>query len=556
MDAAGRRLVREVPAGRRHAAVSTVAGLLTAVCVVGQALVIADVVAGTVDGRALAEVTLPLALLVALTVARAALAGVFEHAGTVAAVRAAADLRARVVDALLDTRPVALHGARQGELAAAATSGVDALEPFFARYLPQVVLSVTIPVAVLAAVVPVDLESALIMAITVPLIPVFMVLIGRSAEARTRARWRSLQDLSAHFLDVVRGLGTLVAHNRGEAQVGAVRTVGERYRTETMGTLRIAFLSALVLELCAMLGTALVAVTVGVRLAQGSLTLEAGLAVLVLAPELYQPLRQLGAQFHAGADGTAAAETLFEVIDLPPSVPPGAGVETPAPGDGPIVLAGIGLTYPGAAAPALEGIDLVVEPGELLAVTGASGAGKSSLGLLLVRLVAPTEGTIRVAGTDLADVDPAAWRAHVAWVPQRPRLFPGSLADNVRLGRPTADDAELADALALAGAAHLAEALQQEVGEGARGLSVGERRRVAIARALVRDAGLVVLDEPTADLDPESALAVAEAIERIAPGRTVVLITHARGLAARAGRIATLADGRLAGGATAPGRLT
>jgi ABC-type transport system involved in cytochrome bd biosynthesis fused ATPase/permease subunit len=319
-----------------------------------------------------------------------------------------------------------------------------------------------------------------------------------------------------------------------------------------MGTLRIAFMSALVLELMAMLSVALIAVTIGVRLVHGGMALEAGLAVLILAPELYMPLRQLGIQFHAAADGTAAAERMFEVIDLPPAVPEAAvAVAAPSPLDGPLELRGVSVTYPGAAGPALRDLDLTVAPGEFLAVVGASGAGKSTLAQLLVRVIAPTEGTIRVAGTDLADVDPDDWRRHVAWVPQRPRMFPGTLADNVRLGRPDATDAEVAEALRTAEAPALAADLGMPVGETGRALSAGERRRVAIARAMLRDAPLVVLDEPTAELDPETAAAVATAVLRLAGDRTVVLITHAMGLAARADRVVQIVEGRAAEGSRA-----
>ena len=551
-----RRLARELPAARRQAVASAVAGVLTAGCVVGQAVVLAHVVAAVVESDAsLAELRTPLALLVVLTCARGALAGAVELTGETAARRAGTTMRTRLLGALLGARPLLLHGARQGDLTAAATTGVDALGPLFSRLLPQLALAVAVPVVVLAAVVPVDATSAVIMAVTVPLVPLFAWLVGAATTARARSRWRALQDLSTHFLDVVRGLATLVAHDRGDAQPAAVRATGERYRRETMGTLRIAFLSALVLELCAMLGTALVAVTVGLRLVHGDLELEAGLAVLLLAPELYQPLRQAAAGFHAGADGAAAAETILGAVDGRAEAPPAAwSRRAPHPAGGPIELRDVGLVYPGAAVPALHGLDLVLHPGEHLAVTGASGAGKSSLGLLLLRLVAPTSGTITAAGVDLADVDPDEWRAGLAWVPQRPRLLPTSLGENLRLARPDASDQALRACLHEAGIGSLAGSLEERVGDGGRGLSVGERRRVAIARALLRDAGLVVLDEPTADLDAESAVAVAEAIERLALGRTIVLATHAPGLAARADRTIELAAGRLVGAPDPPER--
>lgn len=550
MGPAGRRLVREVPAARRHLAITTLAGLVAAACVVAQALLLAAVIAGAVGGDDLGDLVAPLVALAAVVVVRGLAAGTFTLSGDVASARAAAELRGRLVRGLLDSRPVTLHGARQGDLAAAATTGIEALEPFFARYLPQMVLAAVVPVAILAVVVPVDVRSAIVMAVTVPLIPVFMILVGKAAEARTRSRWRALSHLSAHFLDVVRGLETLRAHNRADAQVDAVRAVGDDHRRETMGTLRIAFLSALVLELLAMLGTALIAVTIGVRLAAGGMDLRTGLAVLILAPELYAPLRQLGVQFHASADGTAAAEEIFRTLDLPPALPAGGDRAAPSPADGPIVLDGVSVTYPGSAAPALRDMDLQLAPGEFVAVTGPSGSGKSTLGLLLARLVAPTSGTLSAAGVDLAGVDADAWRRGVAWVPQRPRLLPATVAANVRLARPEAGDEDVREALRSAGALDVVDALPDGlatvVGEGGHGLSAGETRRVAIARAFLRDAPLVILDEPTADLDPEAALHVAEAVLRLASGRTTLLVTHAAGLAALADRIVEVVEGRVA----------
>ncbi len=474
----------------------------------------------------------------------------FEAAGRVGAARVMGELRGRLVRHLLVARPGGLAGERRGELAAAAVQGVDALESYFARYLPQAVLAVLVPAAILAWVVPIDWPAAAILLVTVPLIPIFMVLIGRLAERSTRARWESLARLSAHLLDVVEGLATLRAFGRAERQAETIADASDAYRRETMATLRVAFLSSLVLELLAMLGVALVAATIGVQLIDGAIGLEAGLTVLILAPELYLPLRNLGAQFHASADGLAAAERIFAVLDEPATVrAPARPVPAPDPADAVVRLEDVSFAHPGRGEAVLDGVALALRPGETVALVGPSGAGKTTLAALLLRLADPERGRVSCGGVDLAAVDPAAWRRRVAWVPQRPTLFAGTVAENVRLAAPGASDAAVEAALRAAEAwdvvAELPDGLATRVGDGGRRLSAGQAQRVALARAFARDAPLVVLDEPTANLDPGTAEVVETAIARLARGRTALWIAHRPALAARADRVVTLEHGRL-----------
>jgi ABC-type transport system involved in cytochrome bd biosynthesis fused ATPase/permease subunit len=310
-----------------------------------------------------------------------------------------------------------------------------------------------------------------------------------------------------------------------------------------MGTLRVAFLSGTVLELAATLGIALVAVTVGVRLVDGGLGLEAGLTVLVLAPELYLPLRNLAASYHASADGLAVAERLLDLVEEPGERPRG-GMMPPSPRDVPVRVEGVGFSYPSRPGPVLAGLDLELAPGETVALTGTSGAGKSTVAALLLLLAEPTAGRVAAGGVDLADCDPAAWRRQVAWVPQRPTLCRGTVAENIRFGNAGASDAAVREAAALAGAdgfvLDLPEGYETLIGDGGRPLSAGQARRVALARAFLRDTSLVVLDEPTADLDPSSAAVVGEAVERLLAGRTVLLVTHRAELEARADRVVRL----------------
>ena len=496
--------------------------MLAALLVLAQAVLIAHVAAGAFAGTSVADMVVPLALLVLATIVRSATAWGFEAVGRRAANDVLAGLRLELVERRLRDQPAALDGAESAEVATVAVSGVDALETTYARYLPQVVLAVTVPLAVLVLVASIDLVSAGLMLLTLPLVPVFMWLVGRYTEQRARERWQTLALLATHFLDVVRGLPTLRAFNRGEAQTERIEEVSDRYRRATMGTLRVAFLSGTVLELAATLGIALVAVTVGVRLVDGGLGFEAGLTVLVLAPELYLPLRNLAAQFHASADGLAVAERLLDLVDVPEAAGAAGSAAAPSPREVPVRLERVSFTYPAREGAVLDGVDLELAPGETVALVGPSGGGKSTIASLLLSLVEPTNGRVTAGTVDLTACDPAAWRAQIAWVPQHPTIFRGTVADNIRLGDAAADDERVRDAAELAGAdevvAGLPDGYDTLVGEGGRPLSAGELQRIALARAFLRDAPLVILDEPTSNLDPRNAELVGDAVERLRAG--------------------------------------
>jgi thiol reductant ABC exporter CydD subunit len=541
------RLLRRARAARTLLVVDASLGVVMALLVLCQAVLLARVAARSFGGASLDDVATPLGLLVAVTVARAAAAWGFEVAGRRAAGDVISQLRLDVVDTRVRRHPSALDGAQSAEVATAAVAGVDALEATFARYLPQVVLAVVVPVAVLALVVSIDALAAGLMLLTLPLVPVFMWLVGRYTERRARERWRALALLSTHFLDVVRGLPTLRAFNRSRAQAARIAEVSEDYRRATMGTLRVAFLSGAILELAATLCIALVAVVVGVRLAEGGIGFEAALTVLVLAPELYLPLRNLAAQFHTSADGTAVAERLLDLADSPTAR---VGAEpAPDPSLVPIRFERVSFTYPGREGEVLRELDLELRPGETVALVGPSGGGKSTLLSLLLRFADPLSGRVLVGDDDLAELDVAQWRRRIAYVPQHPALFRGTVADNIRLGDPLAGLERVQEAAELAGAhafvSKLPLSYDTMVGDGGRQVSTGQRRRIAVARAFLRDAPLVLLDEPTADLDPASATLVVDAIERLRAGRTVVLVAHAPELAVYAERVVRLEGGRL-----------
>jgi ATP-binding cassette, subfamily C, bacterial CydD len=542
------RLVRRARRVRALLAADAALGVLGALLVLAQAVLLAHVAASGFGGASLAEVALPLGLLVAVVGARAAAAYGFEIVGRRAAVNVLSKLRLELVERRLRGQPAALDGAESAEVSAAAVGGVDALETTFARYLPQVVMAVTVPVAVLILVASIDLISAGVMLLTLPLVPLFMWLVGRYTERRARERWQALALLSTHFLDSVRGLPTLRAFNRGETQAERIAEASDRYRRATMGTLRVAFLSGTVLELAATLGVAFVAVIVGVRLVDGGIGLEAGLTVLVLAPELYLPLRNLAAQFHASADGLAVAGRLLDLVDAEEAATTGS-VSPPSAVDVPVRLEGVSFAYPARPGMVLDQVDLELRPGETVALVGPSGGGKSTIASLLLRLAEPTRGRVAVGPVDLAACDAESWRAQIAWVPQHPTIFRGTVADNIRLGDASADDARVRAAAELAGAAAfiggLPNGCETVVGEGGRPLSAGEVQRIALSRAFLRDAALVILDEPTANLDPASAALVRDAVERLGAGRTVLLIAHRPELAALADRVVHLREGRI-----------
>jgi ATP-binding cassette subfamily C protein CydD len=604
------RLLRRARAARAVLGADIGFGLLTTIVVVAQALLFAGIVADVFDGGALATVGGSIAMLVAAVALRAALATAIEVVGRRAGVRVMSQLRLELterrlvdglrVDSSADGDPEA------GEVATAAVHGVDSLETYFARYLPQVVLAALVPAVILVVTAILDPLSAAVMLVTLPLIPVFMVLIGRLTEARSRDRWQALARLSNHFLDVVRGLPTLRAWGRGAAQAERIEVVSEEYRATTMRVLRLTFLSGAMLDLVATIATALVAVTLGVRLIDGGVTLRTALAVLLLTPELYAPLRALAAQYHASADGLAAAERILDLIDATrdlvidndtnrkiTAVEGGtASFRRDLAGADPawdaVRLEGVSVSFPGRPGAVLDQFDLEIRRGEIVALVGPSGAGKSTVASLLLGLRRPDTGRVAVTATlrdhvvgtdtnckitaaeggiaspqrgfavvvDVGSLDQRAWRREVAWLPQRPSLFRGTVLDNIALGypaprAPAAERQVMArarEAAVLAGADDFVRDLKNGydtwIGPGGRGLSAGETERIALARALFRDAPLLILDEPTAHLDAESASLVTKAISLVAPGRAVLLIEHRPEVALIADRVVRIDGGR------------
>jgi ATP-binding cassette, subfamily C, bacterial CydD len=560
-----RRLLALAPGARLALAAAVALGLAGAAATVAQLALLARVVdAAFLGGAGLAELRAPLLLLLGAIALRAALTAAREVAAGAAAARVKLAIRARLVGHLQRLGPAYVAGERTGTLVAVATDGVERLDPYVARYLPQVVLAAAVPLAVLAVALPRDPLSGLLLLLTGPSVVVVLVLVGDFAEGRIRRQWLALTRLKASFLDTLAGLPTLKAHNLAGSERARVARRSEAFRRRALASLRYAFLSGLVLEFMATAAIALIAVQLGVRLLGGHVAFAEAFLVLLLAPEFFRPLRELGAARHAGIEGKVAAGEIFRILDSTPgsgaaatttpagskamavpgsTTPPGA-CQSPS-----IEFAGVSYTYPGRERPALDNVTLTLPAGSRTALVGPSGAGKSTLAALLLRFAEPGAGMIAVDGAPLAGVSPERWRDRVAYVPQHPHLFAGTARENLLLARPGATTAEVARAAELAGAAgfiaRLPRGYDTPLGEGGARLSRGQAQRLALARAFLRDAPLLILDEPTASLDPETEGAVRRALVILARGRTVLVIAHRLNTARDADRIVVLDVGRV-----------
>lgn len=527
-------------------------GWLGGIATVVQAWLLAHIIAEVfLAGADRAAVTSALGWLLAAIMLRSVLGWAADALAAHAAAGVKHEIRNRVFSRLIDRGPVVAGRERTGELVTLMTDGVESLDAYISQYLPQLALAAAIPVTVAAVVLSRDLLSGVVLVLTAPIIPVFMVLIGKMAAVRSESQWLAMARMSAFFLDTIQGLTTLKVLGRSRAQLDAVERVSRAFRTSSMEVLRIAFLSALVLELVATLSVAVVAVEIGLRLLAGRIVFEQAFFVLLLAPEFYLPLRRLGSAFHAGFAGVSAAARLFEILGEPGENPlMTAGCEMP---DRPsLAFHGVSFAYPGGDGPprpALSGVDLEIAAGETVALVGPTGAGKSTVASLLLRFIDPDSGRITADGIDAVEINPERWRRRLAWVPQLPHLFADTLEENIALAKTGISSDDVLSALQEAGAEDfvvtLPEGLATRVGERGAKLSGGQIRRVAVARAFLADAPVLILDEISEDLDPRLSAELDASLAELLANRSALVIAHRLPSVLAADRIVVMDEGRV-----------
>lgn len=515
-----------------------------------QMVFLSQVVAGVFLGRAdLAQVLPRLLLLVGAMLAHAVLVWIREVAVQRGAIRYKSATRERLFAHLLQLGPAYAQGESSGELVTALYEGIERLDTYVSRYLPQLTASVLVPLLLLAIIFPLDWISGLLLLVTGPLIPLMMFLVGSFAEKHIQRQWQALARMGATLLDAIQGVTTLKLFGQSSAMKARIERISDGFRLKTLKMLRVAFLSGAVLEFLVAGAIGLVAVVLGVRLIDNGIGFERAFLILLLAPEFYRPLRELGVQHHAGMEGKAAAKRIDAILAAPVATSGASASATRPAGPFTITISDLTYTYPEGERPALASIDLELAAGTCTALIGRSGAGKSTLVNLLLRFLDAQSGEIRVNGIALSDLPVEIWRASISLVPQHPFLFAASVRDNLLLARPDASDEEVARAAELAGAAEFIAQLPQgyatPLGERGARLSAGQAQRLAIARAFLKDAPLLILDEPTSNLDPTSEGHIRQALVRLVQQRTVLIIAHRSNTIASAQQVALLEAGKL-----------
>jgi ATP-binding cassette subfamily C protein CydD len=545
-----KRLLHHNRSARRWLVIAIAAGFLATVYVVAQAVVLSDVVARVFQQQqTLADVMPLVGLLLVLALLRALTMGCGDVLAQRSASRLKGSLREQLTQHVLTLGPAFTHRESSGELVTATVEGVEVLDEYITTYQPARILAGLVPIFVLLVIGVLDPPTTLVLIFTGPILLLLLAFIGSRAKEITERRFLELSWMSAFFLDMLQGLSTLKLFGRSREQIENIRDISQHYGATTMEVLRTAFQTSLVLEWGGTVATALVAVEVSLRLMSGLLPFDRALAVLIITPEFFLPLRQLAIKYHAGTAGKAAADRIFTILDTPINQPRAQATRSAVPTRLDICFDRVDFAYAEGKRPALQDFSLRLPQGETLALVGATGAGKTTVAQLLLRFIEPDRGSITVESVPLSAIDPAAWRARVAWVPQQPHLFHGTIGDNIRLARAGASEADL---IAAARAAQLHDFIAQlpqgydtPIGERGMRLSGGQQQRLAIARAFLKDAPLLILDEATAHLDAASEAAIGDALNRLRQGRTVLIIAHRLKLVYAADQVAVLDRGRV-----------
>jgi ATP-binding cassette subfamily C protein CydD len=555
---ARRWLFKRAAAARIWILLSVVLGLGSGLLLIVQARFLAHIVHGAfIEGRGTDRLWPLFAILAGVIIVRAVLGWARETAGFYAGAKIRQEVRTELLAHIVSLGPGYTSHQSSGALTSSVLEHVEGLHDFYAFYLPQLALAIMIPAAILSFVFPHSWAAGGLLLATAPLIPLFMILVGMGAESISQRHFQALSRMSAYFLDVLQGISTLKLFNRSQDTEKAIARVSDNYRLRTMRVLRVAFLSSAVLEFFSSISIALVAVYLAMSylgyfsfgLYGKSLDLAGGLFILLLAPDFYLPLRELGTHYHARAEAVGAAEEVLKIITVPRLQT--LNGKNPWVKKDPLHLQieDVHLAFAGGQRPALQGVSFQLRQGEQVAMVGASGAGKSTTLNLLLGFLVPDSGQIKVNGLPLAGMTPDSWRSHIAWIGQHPVLFQGTIKDNILIGRPQASAMQVEQAAGSARvldfARHLPEGLNTPVGEHGFGLSRGQAQRVALARAFLKDAPLLLLDEPAAGLDAENEALIIKALETLSRGRTVLMLTHRLTNLNRMSRIMVLAKGRI-----------
>jgi ATP-binding cassette subfamily C protein CydD len=546
-----RRLFKLIKEERAPFIFSVISGCIASGMLVTQAFYLSNVIDSAFIQKLGIEKLLPLLEFFALF---SVLRMFFNWASHAEANRGTLAIRKRIFSRLIEKvgtlGPIYTRSVQSGRLSTTLLKGVEALDAYYSQYIPQIFFALFTPILIVCTIFPGDPISGTILLASAPLIPLFMILIGKSASAMTEKQWKTMSRMSGYFLDVLQGLPTLKLFAQSKAQRDSIEKTGETFRHATMRVLKIAFLSSFTLELVGTIGTAIIAVGIGFRILEGKLTFQQALFVLLLTPDFYLPLRQLGTKFHAGMEGVSASKEIFDILEhTSPTVKETGFITQNTAGKYPIHFTDLSYTYPGATRPALDGLNVTIPEGKTTAIIGPSGSGKSTMINLLLRFQEPSHGSITINGNPIQDIPLDGWHNQISWVPQHPYLFNASLKENILLARPDASEKEVNAALSKTGLSNfvslLPEGLDTMIGEQGSRLSGGEAQRVALARAFLKNAPLLILDEPTSHTDPELEAALRNSMEELMQGRTTVIIAHRLETIKSADQIIVVSQGKI-----------